>query len=153
MKTDALLSALSARGVRITLDELRALVASSDKQRFALDEVRGLIRANQGHSVEVDLLLEPAIPPEILYHGTAERYLAAILVDGLQRMKRHHVHLSRDEETAHRVGSRCGRAVVLRVNARHMHHDGFVFLLSDNGVWLTDQVPPHYLGVSDRRSD
>ncbi len=103
------------------------------------------IRANQGHSVEVDLQLEEREPPEFLYHGTVERFLPSILEEGLIRGKRHHVHLSKDVETARKVGSRRGKPVILQVDAGRMHWDGYKFLLSANGVWLTDSVAPAYL--------
>jgi putative RNA 2'-phosphotransferase len=98
--------------------------------------------------VDVDLHLEPREPPETLFHGTTTAALESILETGLQRMKRHHVHLSADTETAHRVGSRHGKAVILRVDARSMSEAGFEFLRSDNGVWLVDEVPPQFLTVT-----
>jgi putative RNA 2'-phosphotransferase len=104
-----------------------------------------LIRANQGHSVEVDLQLEEREPPETLYHGTVERFLPSIMEVGLIRGKRHHVHLSNDVETARKVGSRRGTPVILNVDAGGAHRDGHKFLLSVNGVWLTETVPPKYL--------
>jgi putative RNA 2'-phosphotransferase len=120
-------------------------VETNDKQRFAFDVSGELIRANQGHSVEVDLQLEEREPPEALYHGTVGRFLSSILEAGLVRGKRHHVHLSKDVETAHKVGARRGKPVILKVAAGRMNHDGHRFLLSTNGVWLTDAVPPNYL--------
>ncbi|KUH38706.1 MULTISPECIES: RNA 2'-phosphotransferase [Streptomyces] len=140
---DDLLHALARHGVPLSRAELEHVVASSDKQRFALDGDR--IRANQGHSVEVDLALPPAEPPAYLYHGTVAASLDAIRADGLRPMGRHHVHLSPDRETARRVGARRGRPVVLAVDAAAMHRDGHVFRVSANGVWLTDAVPPRYL--------
>ena len=104
-----------------------------------------MTRANQGHSVEVDLQLEAREPPESLYHGTVERFLPSIWEEGLVRGERHHVHLSKDTETARRVGARRGKPVILVVDAGGMHRDGFPFFLSANGVWLTDAVPPGYL--------
>jgi putative RNA 2'-phosphotransferase len=104
-----------------------------------------MIRANQGHSIDVDLQLEEREPPEVLYHGTVERFLSSILEAGLVRGKRHHVHLSKDVETARKVGARRGKPVILEVDAGRMHRDGHKFLLSANGVWLTDTVPPGYL--------
>ena len=144
---DSLLDALGRKGTVITREELEAVVAQNEKQRFSFDGTRERIRANQGHSTPVDLELEPTEPPEALYHGTANTNLAAILETGLVRMKRHHVHLSHDTETAHRVGSRHGKPVVLRVNARAMREAGFVFYRSENGVWLTDSVPAEYLSL------
>ena len=101
--------------------------------------------ANQGHSVKVDLQLEEREPPETLYHGTVEWFMASILKDGLIRGKRHHVHLSKDVETATKVGARRGKPVILIIDAGRMHRDGHKFYLSANGVWLTDAVPPIYL--------
>jgi putative RNA 2'-phosphotransferase len=132
----------------LTRDELDEVVARNDKQRFAYDASGERIRAQQGHSVPVDLQLEPVAPPPELFHGTGEGSVAAILEHGLERRGRHHVHLSPDERTATRVGARHGRPVVLRVDAAAMAADGHVFLRSGNGVWLTDAVPPRYLRVS-----
>ncbi len=140
-----LLDACAAHGFALSREELERVVASNDKQRFAFDATGQLIRANQGHSIDVDLQLQPLAPPPVLYHGTAERSLAAVLVEGLHRMGRHHVHLSSDVETARRVGGRHGRPVVLRVDARAMHAAGHRFYCSDNGVWLVDAVPAAYL--------
>jgi putative RNA 2'-phosphotransferase len=106
---------------------------------------RRLITVNQGHSVEVDLQLEQREPPETLYHGTVERFLPAILEEGLVQGQRHHVHLSKDVETARKVGARRGKPVILTVGAGRMHWGGHTFYLSANGVWLTDAVPPGYL--------
>jgi putative RNA 2'-phosphotransferase len=138
---------LTALGVeRADLDEV---VAANDKQRFAV--ARGpdgveRIRANQGHSVPVELGLVPLPPPDLLYHGTSVTVLDSIRATGLNRGGRHHVHLSADEQTAHRVGARRGGAVViLTVDATAMARDGHEFFRSDNGVWLTDEVPPEYL--------
>lgn len=141
---NALLAAL-----RIERAELDAVVAGNDKQRFAVE--RGTdgvlrIRANQGHSVPVDLGLPPVTPPERLYHGTGAGALESIRAAGLHRGGRHHVHLSADTETAHRVGARrAGRVVILTIDAAAMAADGHVFHRSANGVWLTDAVPARYL--------
>jgi putative RNA 2'-phosphotransferase len=146
---DSLLDGCRSRGMSLTLDDLRSIVATSDKQRFAFDETGTRIRANQGHSVDVDLQLAPIAPPPALYHGTAERHVPAILRDGLRKMARHHVHLSVDVETATRVGSRHGRAVALLVDAASMAAAGHVFYRSENGVWLTDHVPPAFLRIAE----
>ncbi len=142
---DDLLTATERNGFPITYDELVDCLETNDKQRFAFDETGDLIRANQGHSVEVDLQLEEREPPEALYHGTVERFLPSNLKEGLVRGKRHHVHLSKDVETARKVGARRGKPVILKVDAGRMHRDGHNFLLSANGVWLTIAVPPGYL--------
>jgi putative RNA 2'-phosphotransferase len=142
---DDLLVASRRHGFAISYDELVECVETNDKRRYAFDVSGELIRANQGHSVEVDLQLEEREPPETLHHGTVERFLPSILEAGLVRGKRHHVHLSGDVDTARKVGARRGRPVILTVDAGRMHGDGHRFFLSANGVWLTDAVPPDYL--------
>ena len=144
---DDLLAGAAAAGVRFTRDELDAVVRACEKQRFAIDDTGTKIRANQGHSTEVELQFEPAEPPAELYHGTAERNLAAILRDGLLKMARHHVHLSPDTQTATKVGSRHGKPVILVVDATKMRAGGHTFYRSANGVWLVEHVPPEYLRV------
>lgn len=146
VEIDALLRATGDHRFPITRAELDHVVAVNDKRRFTIEGDR--IRANQGHSVEVDLDLPPAEPPAYLYHGTVTGSLDAIRAEGLRPMNRHHVHLSPDRETATRVGARRGRPVVLPVDAGVMHRDGHVFRVSANGVWLADSVPPHYLRFS-----
>ncbi|MET7692597.1 RNA 2'-phosphotransferase [Streptomyces sp. NPDC005483] len=143
VEIDVLIAAATAHGFRFTRDELDHVVAANDKQRFAIDGTR--IRASQGHSIDVDLGLPPATPPPYLYHGTVAPHLDAIRAEGLRPMNRHDVHLSADRETATRVGARRGRPVVLSVDAHAMHHDGHIFHVSANGVWLTQAVPPRYL--------
>ncbi|TQK53130.1 putative RNA 2'-phosphotransferase [Streptomyces sp. SLBN-118] len=140
---DELMRAAAAHGFRFTRAELDHVVAVNDKKRFTIDGTR--IRANQGHTVEVDLDLPTAEPPAYLYHGTVARSLDAIRAEGLRPMKRHHVHLSPDRETATRVGARRGRPVVLSVDAGAMHRAGHLFRVSANGVWLADAVPPEFL--------
>lgn len=138
---DDLLAASDKAGFKITYDELIECVETNDKKRFSFDDTGDLIRANQGHSVEVDLQLEETVPPEILYHGTVERFLTPIMAEGLKKGKRHHVHLSKDTETARKVGARRGKPIILIVDAGRMHRAGHKFFLSTNGVWLTDYVP------------
>ena len=145
VSVDDLLAASERAGFTISYDELLECVATNDKQRFAFDDTGDLIRANQGHSVAVDLQLEEQEPPDLLFHGTVERFLASILAEGLKKGKRHHVHLSKDVETARKVGVRRGQPVILRVDAGKMHSTGFPFFLSANGVWLTDSVPAAFL--------
>jgi putative RNA 2'-phosphotransferase len=142
---DDLLAGCKGAGKSLTRAQLEEIVADSDKQRFSFDENGTRIRANQGHSVEVDLQLEPTTPPTVLYHGTAEHTAATILTDGIKRMRRHHVHLSKDVPTATKVGQRHGKPVVLVVDAQAMHQAGILFYCSDNGVWLVDEVPAQYL--------
>ncbi|GAA2875640.1 RNA 2'-phosphotransferase [Streptomyces mexicanus] len=140
---DDLIAAAAAHGFPFTREELERVVATNDKQRFAIEGDR--IRARQGHTIDVDLGLPAVVPPPYLYHGTVARNLDAIRAEGLRPMNRHDVHLSADRETATRVGARRGRPVVLAVHASAMHRDGHVFHVSDNGVWLTKTVPPRYL--------
>lgn len=144
---DDLLAACTTHGVKLDRALLETVVRQNDKQRFSFSEDGTRIRANQGHSVEIELGYAPATPPELLYHGTATRFLAAIRQQGLLKGARHHVHLSADVETAMRVGQRHGQPVVLTVKAAVMHQDGFAFYLSANGVWLTEHVPSGYLGI------
>jgi putative RNA 2'-phosphotransferase len=146
---DALLAGCARAGFRLTRKDLAEIVATSDKQRFAIDETGESIRANQGHSVEVDLRFDPTTPPAVLFHGTPERFVPAILRDGLRKMSRHHVHLSADALTATRVGARRGRPVVFAVDAAAMSAAGHVFFVSANGVWLTDHVPPEFLRIAE----
>ncbi len=140
-----LLAACAAHGMRLSRAELEQVVAGNNKQRFAFDETGERLRASQGHSVDVDLGLDPATPPEVLYHGTGQGTAEAIRKGGLHRMSRHHVHLSQDRETARAVGARHGRPVVFTVDAGAMHRAGLAFHCSANGVWLTDHVPAHFL--------
>lgn len=144
---DVLLPAASNAGFPFTRDELDHVVRASEKQRFAVDETGTRIRANQGHSIEVNLQFEPAEPPAELFHGTPQRNLEAILRDGLLRMARHHVHLSADRATALKVGTRHGKPVVLVVDAAKMRTVGLTFFRSANGVWLVEAVPSQYLRI------
>jgi putative RNA 2'-phosphotransferase len=142
-----LMTALAAQDPAIDFDRLVTVVELSDKQRFELSADAARIRARQGHSVAVDLDLPPVTPPDVLYHGTVERFLGAILSEGLKPQARHHVHLSSDLETARRVGQRRGEPVILTVDAGAMAADGAVFFVTANGVWLTDHVPADRLSV------
>lgn len=141
----ALLSAFAAHGRPLTLGELQAVVRANDKQRFSFSPDGLSIRANQGHSVQVELGYEAVPPPPVLYHGTAERFLPAIKAQGLLRGQRHHVHLSAQVTTATAVGRRYGRPVVLTIASGAMHSDGHPFFRSANGVWLTAHVPVCYI--------
>jgi putative RNA 2'-phosphotransferase len=142
---DAVLDALASQRLPHDIDTLLNVVDQNDKQRFELAPDLARIRARQGHSIAVDLDLAPAAPPALLYHGTVERFLEAILTEGLRKMARHHVHLSPDVETAQRVGARRGKPVVLIVDAAAMHAEGRQFFVTENGVWLTEAAPPHFL--------
>jgi putative RNA 2'-phosphotransferase len=145
VEVEDLLEACEGKQFPISHAELLEVVASSDKQRFALDETQTRIRANQGHSVEVDLQLVVQVPPSVLYHGTGEQSVATILGSGLQKMARHHVHLSAEVETARKVGMRHGRPVIFAVDTVAMLAAGFSFYCAENGVWLVDRVPAEYL--------
>jgi putative RNA 2'-phosphotransferase len=147
VEVDVLLRGCAAAGVPITRAELDAIVAQSDKQRFALSEDRARIRANQGHSVEVELDYAAAQPPEVLYHGTADRFLESIRAQGLLKGRRHHVHLSADRAVALEVGRRHGRPILIVVAAATMVRTGHVFFRSANGVWLTEHVPVEFMSV------
>jgi putative RNA 2'-phosphotransferase len=146
-EVDALIDCSAAHGVDLTREGIAAVVAASDKQRFALSADGTRIRANQGHSFPVDLDLAPLQPPERLYHGTASRFLDSIFKSGLQPQGRQHVHLSADTRTATTVGRRHGSPVVLAVDAGRMHREGRRFFRSANGVWLCERVPSEFLSV------
>jgi len=140
-----LLQACAEHGQPITRDDLERIVSTSDKQRFAFNDDRMRIRANQGHSVQVELGYEPAAPPPTLYHGTTQKFVDAIRREGLKKGSRHHVHLSETIQPASAVGTRHGKLVLLEVRAGQMHRDGYRFFKTPNNVWLTDSVPPEYL--------
>jgi len=140
-----LISQSNNNGVNLSKAILEQVVQTNNKKRFSFNEDKSKIRANQGHSVKVELGYLPQVPPTILYHGTAEIFLGSILKTGLDKRKRHHVHLSVDVETARQVGKRHGKPVVFTVDAAAMYQDGFAFYLTENNVWLTEQVPPKYL--------
>ena len=142
---ETLLSALRAHGKPIDRAQLDEIVATNEKKRYAYSDDGQRIRANQGHSVEVSLGYAAQRPPKILYHGTAERYLSSIQKEGLLKRERHHVHLTSSAETALNVGRRHGAPVILVVDANAMQVAGYEFFLSENGVWLTDHVPPQFL--------
>lgn len=124
---------------------LEQIVAEDEKQRYSFNEDKTLIRANQGHSIPVDVELEEKQPPEILYHGTGEKYVSSINEQGLIPKSRLYVHLSGDEETARKVGQRHGKPVIYKVKSGEMYNDGYKFFRSVNGVWLTKSVPVKYL--------
>jgi putative RNA 2'-phosphotransferase len=142
---DALIEGARRQGIPLTRELVADVVARNDKQRFTLDESGRRIRANQGHSVPVDLGLVPTVPPAVLYHGTATRHVQAIRRAGLQRRGRQHVHLSATREMAWQVGARHGVPTVLEVDAQALHGQGHAFFLSANGVWLTDHVPARFI--------
>lgn len=142
---ETLVNLMSDAGDYVTKHMIDTVVRYNDKQRFSYDETGTKIRANQGHSIKVDLNLKPERPPRILYHGAPLTSLKSIKKLGLVKMKRHHVHLSRDIHTAQKVGARRGDFTVLEINASHMYADAYKFYKSQNGVWLTDSVPVKYI--------
>jgi putative RNA 2'-phosphotransferase len=146
---DMLLWAFQTHGQVISRDVLERVVAESDKQRFEFNDDKSRIRARQGHSVEVELGYAPASPPAVLYHGTAVQNLDSIFKLGLLKGKRHHVHLSTNQETMLRVGMRHGKPVLLTIDAGKMRADSHQFFLTGNDVWLTDRVPPQYISRTD----
>ncbi len=148
VQIDDLLRGLGKKGFSLSRADLEQVVRDNDKQRFSIDDTGLQIRANQGHSTDVDLQLEPSEPPAVLYHGTNDDAVASILTTGLQRMTRHHVHLSPDLETARRVGMRKGRVVIFEVDAAAMRLDDIAFYRSDNGVWLVDEVPARFIRLA-----
>lgn len=146
--SDLLKAVRSKVDTSITVNDILSVIETNDKQRFAYERVeQGIrVRANQGHSIEVDLKLEEKEPPAYLYHGTSTDNLSKILASGaISKMSRQHVHLSKDRETAEKVGKRQGGNLhIIIVDAYHMSKDGYKFYLSENGVWLTDTVPTKY---------
>jgi putative RNA 2'-phosphotransferase len=150
---DELIEKGNAARTQFSRDDLMHVIETSDKKRFSISADGLRIRAAQGHSVSVALGLSPQEPPPLLYHGTATRFIDSILREGLKPQARQQVHLSTDEATAQRVGQRHGKAAILKVDALRMHSKGFKFYLADNGVWLTDQVPPEFLATSSSDAD
>lgn len=142
---DDLIAKAGATGTHFSRGDLWRVVETNDKKRFSLSGDGLRIRAAQGHSVSVELGLLPQVPPPVLYHGTATRFVESILSQGLTSQSRQQVHLSLDEATAHRVGQRHGKPVIFLVDARGMHSEGMHFYVADNGVWLTDHVPSRFL--------
>lgn len=141
---DELIAGIS-RTHELDRDILEEIVRTDDKQRYSFNEDKTLIRANQGHSIPVDVELDEVKPPEELWHGTGEKYVLSIDRQGLLPKSRLYVHLSKDEETAVKVGKRHGKPVLYIVKAGKMYRDGYKFYLSKNGVWLTKEVPVKYL--------
>lgn len=145
---EALIAQSSKHNVHFTKEELETIVATNDKKRFLFNEPHTRIRANQGHSVNISLDIPAKVPPAYLYHGTIEKFLPAIKTEGLHKMSRQHVHLSHKIGTAQKVGSRRGKPIILSIRSGEMHEDGILFYCSENGVWLTDQVPVKYINFN-----
>ena len=142
---DTLLAAFAKQNKAYTRSEVDRMVAGNSKQRFEFSDDGTRIRARQGHSLTVDLGYTPSPPPDVLFHGTAQRFLPAILREGLTKQNRHHVHLSTDQQTMLAVAQRHGKPVLLRIDAAGMHVAGYAFFVTGNDVWLTDHVPPDAL--------
>ena len=142
-----LIQKINDNGNDINFDIINTVVDTNDKKRFSFNDDKTMIRANQGHSLEVELNLKAVVPPDILYHGTAERFVTSILTEGLKKQQRQHVHLSEQIVTAKAVGSRHGKPVILTIDTKAMVDNGVIFYLSDNGVWLVDSVPVQYITV------
>lgn len=142
---DDLINGIARNNEGFNMEMLEEIVRTDNKQRYSFNEDKTLIRANQGHSIPVDVELEEKEPPEFLYHGTGEKYVSSINVQGLIPKSRLYVHLSRDIDTAKNVGRRHGKEVVYRIEAYKMYQDGYKFYLSVNGVWLTKKVPIEHL--------
>ncbi|WP_417914028.1 RNA 2'-phosphotransferase [Candidatus Electronema sp. JM] len=143
-----LIAKAAAKNIVLSHEVICSIVQTNDKQRFFLTADRTCIRANQGHSIPVDLHLPEQVPPPCLFHGTASRFLPSIKEKGLLPGVRQHVHLSADAETALQVGARHGKPVILRIDVARMHKDGCAFFLSENKVWLTRHVPAEYISVA-----
>lgn len=133
----------------LDMKKLEEIVRTDSKQRYSFSADKSKIRANQGHSVNVDVELKECVPPEILWHGTGEKYVPSINSEGLKAKSRLYVHLSKDTDTALRVGQRHGKPVVYKILAGEMYRHGYVFYLSENGVWLTKNVPVNFMRISD----
>lgn len=147
VQVDDLLAGVSKTGRSLSKETLERIVRENNKQRYSFNEDHTRIRANQGHSIPVDLELKECVPPDILYHGTASRFMGGIRQKGITRQSRQHVHLSADIKTAKAVGCRHGVPVILKINSKAMAADGYHFYQSENGVWLCEQVPKQYVEI------
>lgn len=145
VKVDDLINACAKNGRAFSRRELEEVVETNDKKRFSFDETGRKIRANQGHSLDVEIEFEKKTPPAILYHGTAEKNVGVIFDEGLKKMSRHHVHLSAETKTAQKVGARYGKPVIFEIDTKAMLAEGHEFFVSANNVWLVENVPPQFL--------
>lgn len=141
---DVLLDKMKPR-IEASFEDIQYVVDNNDKKRFSISIDSVKIRANQGHSIKVDLDLKEVSPPSILYHGTPIGSVESIMKEGLDKRSRHHVHLSFDRQTAMKVGSRRGKCEILEIDAEKLSADGHKVFISENGVYLTDKVPPKYI--------
>ncbi len=140
-----LISKMNSYGKNIDVETLEEILKTNNKKRFSFNEDKSLIRANQGHSIDIDLGYKTKIPPKKLFHGTAAKYVDSIYKTGIKKKNRHHVHLSKDFKTALSVGQRHGKPVVFEILTGQMIKEGFEFYESENGVWLTDEVPVKFI--------
>ena len=145
LAVDDLIAGINRKGIKLDFDKLVEVVETNDKKRFIFNDDQTRIRANQGHSISIDLELKPIVPPTELFHGTVEKFLDVIEAEGLKKMSRQHVHLSEELQTAIKVGQRRGKPIILKVQSGKMHEEGHQFFKSENGVWLTDSVPSSYI--------
>ena len=145
VEVDELIEKINAHGHSINFELLKEVVRTNNKKRFAFNDNQTKIRASQGHSVEIELGYSPSTPPVVLYHGTATRFLDSIMKSGLNKGNRHHVHLTDSLDTASNVGQRHGKLVMLEIDAKSMFEKGYHFYVSENGVWLTENVPTEFL--------
>ncbi len=145
---NALLAGCSTAGRPLTREQLDHIVVTNEKRRFEFSPDGRRIRASQGHSIGVELDYAPLTPPEMLYHGTATRFLESIRAEGLRKMTRHHVHLSAETTVTLQVGARHGKPALLTIRAGDMHRAGWTFFRSTNGVWLVDAVPVEFIEFS-----
>ena len=144
---EEIIEGISRQYPEMNMALLEEIVETNNKKRYSFNEDKTLIRANQGHSIPVDVELEVMVPPDILYHGTGEKYVSSINEQGLIRKSRLYVHLSADLETAKKVGVRHGKPAIYVVDCKKMYQDGYVFYESVNGVWLTEAVPVEYISL------
>jgi putative RNA 2'-phosphotransferase len=147
LSIEKLIEGLNKKGYNVTLEDIERIVAEDEKQRYSFSSDKTKIRANQGHSIKVNLNLSPIKPPDVLYHGTATRFVNSIQEKGILSESRQYVHLSSDVETAIKVGKRHGKPVVFTVDSLQMYNDGYKFYLSENKVWLTEIVPSKYIRI------
>lgn len=143
--TQELLAGINASGRYIDMEILERIVRENNKKRYSFNEDKSRIRANQGHSISVNVEMKEMTPPDALYHGTADRFLDSIREKGILKMNRQYVHLSADAETAKAVGKRHGKPVVLVIDTKKMAEDGYIFWLSDNGVWQSEDIKWEYV--------
>jgi len=144
---DDLIEGVTDKGREIDLPILEMLVATDEKQRYSSNDDKTAIRANQGHSVKVDLELEPIKPPKILFYGTVDRYIESIMRKGLEPQSRNHIHLSETEASVFDEGERQNDSIVFKIFSGAMYRDGHHFFQSANGVWLVEKVPNKYLDI------